>query len=161
LISNIFGNIIGVVQQDPVSPQQSNKKKTAEENSPRKRKLCMKIKKLKAQNKSLRETVRRLRMEKKKQTRKAMVKEEAEYETLRNLGCKLLSKNFAKLLSAQIDKQIKSKRGIRYDPNFKKFALSLYFSSPQNYRKLKESIALPSVRSLQLYLQTRGILHPA
>lgn len=82
----------------------------------------MKIKKLKAQNKSLRETVRRLRMEKKErngnETRKTTVEEEAEYETLRNLGSKLLSTNFAKLLSVQIDSQIKSKRGTRYDPEF-------------------------------------------
>ncbi|KAM0735852.1 52 kDa repressor of the inhibitor of the protein kinase [Formica fusca] len=56
------------------------------ENSPRKRKLRMKIIKLKAQNKTLRETVRRLRMEKKKQTRNAPINKEAEHETLRKLG---------------------------------------------------------------------------
>ncbi|KYN22222.1 THAP domain-containing protein 9, partial [Trachymyrmex cornetzi] len=36
----------------------------------------------------------------------------------------------------------------------KKFALSLYFLSPKNYKELKKTIALPSVRSLQLFTQT-------
>lgn len=108
--------------------------------------------KLKAQNKMLRETIRR--MKKKDQARNAVKKEEDEHEALRKLAYKLLPTNFAKLLSAQIDKQIKSKRGIKYDPEFKKFALSFYFSSPRNYRQLKESIALPSVRSLQLFTNT-------
>jgi len=49
--------------------------------------------KLKAQNKTLRETIRRLRMKKKKQTRN-VVEKEAEHETLRNLGSKLLPKNY-------------------------------------------------------------------
>lgn len=43
----------------------------------------------------------------------------------------------------------------RYDSEFKKFALSLYFLSPRNYRELKKSIALPSIRSLQCFLQKR------
>lgn len=66
--------------------------------------------------------------------------------------------NFAKLLSAQIDAQIKSKRGRRYDPDFKRFALSLYFSSPRNYKELQKSLTLPSVRSLQLFTEKWNIL---
>lgn len=62
------------------------------------------------------------------------------------------------MLSAQIDKQIKSKRGKKYDSEFKKFALFIYFSSPRNYRELKKSIALPSVRSLQLFTNTLDIV---
>jgi len=34
----------------------------------------------------------------------------------------------------------------------------LYFSSPRNYRQLKESITLPSVRSLQLFTNTWNIV---
>jgi len=34
------------------------------------------------------------------------------------------------------------------NPEFKKFALSLYFLSPRTYRELQKSIALPSVHSL-------------
>lgn len=71
---------------------------------------------MKEQNKTLRETIRK--MKKKKQAKNAVKKEEDEHETLRELGCKLLPTNFAKLLSVQINKQIKSKCGIRYDPEF-------------------------------------------
>lgn len=64
----------------------------------------MKIKKLKAVKQIVAELEnfdwrKRSAMETTKQKRK-MIKEEIEYETLRNLGGKLLNKNFAKLLSA-------------------------------------------------------------
>jgi len=113
--------------------------------------------KLKAQNKTLRETIRRLRKEKQK-TRAKNEEKVNEHKTLRELGCKLLPANFAKLLSAQIDAQTKSKRGRRYDPEFKKFALSLYFLSPRNYKELQKSLTLPSIRSLQLFTETWNIL---
>jgi hypothetical protein len=59
------------------------------------------------------------------------------------------------LLLAQIDAQTKSKRGRRYDPDFKKFALSLYFLSPRNYKELQKLFTLPS---LQLFTGTWNIL---
>lgn len=76
---------------------------------------------IKSENKTLRKTIRKFRMEKKKQTRNASIqnaKKETEHETLWKLGCKSLPTNFAKLLSAEIDKQTKSKRGRRDDPEF-------------------------------------------
>lgn len=53
--------------------------------------------KLKAQNKTLQETIRRLRKEKQK-TRAKNEEEVNEHKTLRELGCKLLPADFAKLL---------------------------------------------------------------
>lgn len=54
----------------------------------------------------------------------------------------------------QIQAEMKGSRGRRYTTNFKKYALSLYFLSPRNYKELKKSIHLPSIRSLQLFTQT-------
>ncbi|KYM98250.1 THAP domain-containing protein 9 [Cyphomyrmex costatus] len=60
---------------------------------------------------------------------------------------------------AQVNAQLKSKRGRRYDLEFKKFALSIYFLSPRTYRELQQSIALPSVlRSLHLFTERWNIL---
>lgn len=73
-----------------------------------------------------------------------------ECDNLKKLGRKLLPENFNRILTAQIDAKLKSKRGRRYDSEYKKFALSLYFLSPRNYKELKKSLALPSVRCLQL-----------
>ncbi|CAL1688668.1 unnamed protein product [Lasius platythorax] len=58
------------------------------ENSPRKRKLRAKILKLKAQNKTLRETIRRLRKQKEEKKRKTtpIEKEGNEHTTLQELG---------------------------------------------------------------------------
>lgn len=113
--------------------------------------------KLKVQNKALREKIRRLRLKEKQmkiQTKNAS--EVNEYKTLRELGCKLLPANFVKLLCAEIDTQTKSKRDIRYDLEFKKFALSLYFLSPRNYKELKNHLlCLPYV--LYNYSHKRGI----
>lgn len=89
-----------------------------------------KILKLQAQNKTLRETIRRLRKqkeEKKKRKTAPIEKEGNEHTTLRELGRKLLPTNFAKLLSAQIDAQIKSKRGRRYDPEFERICVVIIF----------------------------------
>lgn len=115
---------------------------------------------MKAQNKTLRETIRRLRKQKEEKKRKTtpIEKEGNEHTTLQELGRKLLPANFAKLLSAQIDAQIKSKRGRRYDPEFKRFALSLYFLSPRNYKELKKSLTLPSIRSLHAFTEKWEIL---
>lgn len=86
------------------------------------------------------------------------MEEDNECKRLKTLGRKLLPDSFNRILAAQIDAQFKSKRGRRYDPEFKKFALSLYFLSPRNYRELKKSIALPSVRSLHLFTETWNIV---
>jgi len=75
--------------------------------------------------------------------------QESDVSSINKLSRKLFSGNFEKLLSAQINALTKNKRGRRYSTNFKKFALSLYFCSPQNYRNLVKEFALPSVRSLQ------------
>ncbi|KYN36538.1 hypothetical protein ALC56_09109, partial [Trachymyrmex septentrionalis] len=100
------------------------------EDSPRKKKLRLKLAKLKAQNKTLRKTIRRLRLKEKKKS--IQVKETNKQETLKKLGRKLLPQSFNKILAAQIDAQCKNKRGRRYDRDFKKFTLSLYFLSPRN-----------------------------
>ncbi|KYN11781.1 hypothetical protein ALC57_16059 [Trachymyrmex cornetzi] len=96
----------------------------------------------------LRVTIRRLRLEKKT---KVKIKKDNEYKRLKELGHKLLPENFSRILMAQVDAQFKSKRGRRYDPELKKFALSLYFLSPRTYRELQKSIALSSVWSLNLF----------
>jgi len=123
--------------------------------TPRKKKLKERNFKLKAENRMLREKIRRLQKKVKilENTKKAD-EDPKEHETLRQLGCKLLPANFARLLSAQVDAQTKSKHGRRYTSEFKQFALHLYFSSPRNYRELQKQFALPSVRSLQLFTQT-------
>lgn len=95
-------------------------------------------------------------MEKKKKNTK--VEEDNECEHLKTLGRKLLPDSFNRILAAQIDVQLKNKRGRRYNSELKKFALSLYFLSPRNYRELKKSIATPSVRSLQLFTETCTIV---
>ncbi|XP_071573677.1 uncharacterized protein [Temnothorax nylanderi] len=111
--------------------------------------------KLKADNKMLRERLRRLRKKVENLESKAKSQEECkEHEILRQLGCKLLPTNFAQLLSAQIDAQIKSKHGRRYSPEFKRFALSLFFLSPRNYRELRKQFALPSIRGLHSFTHT-------
>ncbi|TGZ53786.1 THAP domain-containing protein 9 [Temnothorax longispinosus] len=137
--------------------QQAN---ISSDNSLRKMELRLKNKKLKAQIKTLRETIRRLRKDEGRNynRRKPANAEDADqFETLCIIGSKLLPVRFVKLLLAQINAQVKRNRGRRYDPQFKKFALSLYFLSPRNYRELKKSISLPSVRSLQLLTQMWNI----
>lgn len=86
------------------------------------------------------------------------VKKGNDIENIRKLGSKLFSGNFAKLLIAQTDALTKNKHGRRYDSDLKKFALSLYFLSPRNYRFLTKQFALPSVRSLQLFTQSWNII---
>lgn len=117
--------------------------------SPRKKKLKNQNIILKRKIKALRENIRRLTKEKKK--KKEDKKKASEYELLRTLGNNLLPQKFARLLSVQIDAQTKGKQGARYSSEFKKYALSLYFLSPRNYRELKKSMQLPSIRSLQLF----------
>lgn len=118
--------------------------------------MQLRISQLKAKVKTLDERNRRLRKKiKNLTTRKEQKKVELkDYETLRHLGCKYFSPTFARLLSVQIDAQIKSKRGRRYNSEFKQFALRLYFLSPRNYKELKKEFALPSIRSLQIFTQT-------
>src|SRR5580765_5403282 len=118
----------------------------------------MQILKLKRQNNKLRQMVRRLRLKQEKQKRTTENQEINDIKNMRQLGGKLFSGNFLKLLSAQIDALIKNKRGRRYDSDFKQFALSLFFSSPRNYRELLKNFALPSVRSLQLFTQSWNIV---
>ncbi|XP_018346310.1 PREDICTED: uncharacterized protein LOC108750931 [Trachymyrmex septentrionalis] len=113
------------------------------EDSPRKKKLRLKLAKLKAQNKTLRKTIRRLRLKEKKKS--IQVKETNKQETLKKLGRKLLPQSFNKILAAQIDAQCKNKRGRRYDRDFKKFTLSLYFLSPRN-KELKKTRQLHCLR---------------
>ncbi|KYN18642.1 hypothetical protein ALC57_09042 [Trachymyrmex cornetzi] len=47
---------------------------------------------------------------------------------------------------------------MRYDPEIKKFALSIYFLSSRTYRELQKSIALPSVRFLHLFTERWNIV---
>jgi len=70
----------------------------------------------------------------------------------------LFSGNFEKLLTAQIYALTKNKHGRRYNSNYKKFALSLYFCSSRNYKNLIKEFALPSVRSLQLFTNSWNII---
>ncbi|XP_018306118.1 uncharacterized protein [Mycetomoellerius zeteki] len=139
--------VIHDIEAGKVKPSTSGSQciKTSSDDSPRKRKLRLKIKRLQAQNRTLRETVRRLRLEK-KNTKKVKIREVKmnEYGRFKKLGRKLFPDNFNKILMAQVDAQLKSRRGMRYDPEFKKFALSIYFLSPRTYRELQKSITLPS-----------------
>lgn len=126
---------------------------TRKEESPRKKKLQQRILHLKARVKTLDERNRRLRRKiKNLSTKKEVEKEKLQdHEILRQLGSKFFSPNFVQLLCAQIDAQVKSKRGRRYTSEF---ALRLYFLSPRCYKELKKEIALPSIRSLQTFTQT-------
>ena len=64
---------------------------------------------------------------------------------MKELGRKLLLENFSRILMTQVDAQFKNKRDRRYDPEFKKFALSLYFFKFTNLSRIaKIYIALPS-----------------
>ena len=73
---------------------------------------------------------------------------------MKELGRKLLPENFSRILMTQIDAQFKNKRDRRYDPEFKKFALSLYFLSSRTYRELQKYILHCLLRSL-IYLFTK------
>lgn len=110
---------------------------------------------MKLKNKVLQQKLRRLQKKKRITTKElheeVKVKNE-ELKTLKKLGNKLLPEKFSLLLSAQVDAQTKGKRGIRYNNEFKKFAQSMYFLSPRNYKELRKSFALPSVRTLQSFL---------
>lgn len=123
--------------------------------SPTKKRLLISIKKLKLKNKVLQQKLRRLQKKKRITTKElheeVKIKNE-ELKTLKKLGNKLLPEKFSLLLSAQVDAQTKGKRGIRYNNEFKKFAQSMYFLSPRNYKELRKSFALPSVRTLQSFL---------
>ncbi|XP_024881699.1 52 kDa repressor of the inhibitor of the protein kinase-like [Temnothorax curvispinosus] len=115
--------IVPIIVSEITQPSTSTIKKPAvrtksSDDSPRTKK---------AQNKVMRETIRRLRMEKKKKATK--VEEENEFDQLIKLGRKLLPEKFNRILAAQVDAQLKCKRGRRYDSEFKKFALSLFFLS--------------------------------
>lgn len=79
----------------------------------------------------LQQKIRRMKKKNEDKQERKLNEEASEYEILRKLGSKLLPPRFAKLLSAQIDAQIKGNRGKRYDNEFKKFALSLYFLIPE------------------------------
>ncbi|XP_024872567.1 uncharacterized protein LOC112455095, partial [Temnothorax curvispinosus] len=96
------------------------------EESPRKKKLQQRIVRLQGRVKTLDERNRRLQKKvkilivRKKKAEKEKLKD---HEILRQLGCKFFSPIFARLLSAQIDAQIKSKHGRQYSSEFKQFAL--------------------------------------
>ncbi|KYQ55491.1 hypothetical protein ALC60_05553, partial [Trachymyrmex zeteki] len=121
--------IVDDVDAEIVKPSTSKDTKQdmkSSEDSSRKKKLRLKITKLKAQNKTFRETIRRFRLKEKKKNIQA--KEETnEQKTLQKLGRKLLSQSFNKILATQINAQCKNKRGRRYDHDLKKFALSCIF----------------------------------
>lgn len=118
----------------------------------------MKVILLRKQNKKLRQTIRRLKLKQEKQKRATDIQEKnSDIDNIRQLGSKLFSGNFEKLLAAQIDALTKDKRGRRYDSDFKQFALSLYFISPRNYKELLKNFALPSIRSLQLFTKSWNI----
>lgn len=127
------------------------------EESPRKKKLQQRIARLQGRVKTLDERNRRLQKKvkiltiRKKKSEKEKLKD---HEILRQLGCKFFSPTFARLLSAQIDAQIKSKRGRRYNSEFKQFALGIYFLSPRCYKELQKELALPAIRSLHKFTQT-------
>lgn len=132
-----------------------SRQKGREEESPRKKKLRQQVLKLKAKVRSLEQRNRRLQKKIKNQKNiEPAGKKQKEHETLYQLACKFFPQSFARIIFAQIDAQNKSKRGRRYSTEFKQFALCLYFFSPQNYRMLKKEIALPSIRTLQLFTQT-------
>jgi len=95
----------------------------------------------------------------KEKKKSIQIKETNEQETLKKLGYKFLPQSFNEICISGInDAQCKNKRGRRYYRDFKKFALSLYFLSPRNYKELKKTIALLSVRSLQLFTQKWNIV---
>lgn len=126
------------------------------DNSPRNKKLKSQNNKLKSKIKSLRETIRQLRKGRKKKSKKD---ETSEFEVLRELGKMLLPQKFARVLSVQIDAQMKSDRGMRYSSDLKKYALSLYYLSPHNYKELKKKRFNCPLFVLYNYLRRRGILY--
>ncbi|XP_024869566.1 uncharacterized protein LOC112453189 isoform X2 [Temnothorax curvispinosus] len=133
--------------------------------SPTKKRLCKTIEKMRLKNKDLQQKLRRLRkkVEKSITTKESphgedKVQKNKELETLRTLGNKWLPDKFSMLLSVQVDAQTRDKRGIRYNNDFKKFALSMYFLSPRNYKELRKIFTLPSVRTLQSFTYNWNIL---
>jgi len=118
----------------------------------------MKVILLRKQNKKLRQTIRRLKLKQGKEKRATDIQEKnSDIDNIRQLGSKLFSGNFEKLLAAQIDALTKDKRGRRYDSDFKQFALLLYFICSRNYKELLKNFALPSIRSLQLFTKSWNI----
>lgn len=136
----------------------SQQQKSTAKDSPRKKKLQSTIFKLRKDKKKLQQTVRRLRKQLEQQKMRTSAEEENDIIKIRKLGKKVFSGNFEKLLTAQIDALTKNKRGRRYDNDFKQFALSLFFSSPRNYKNLVNEFALPSIRSLQSFTQSWNII---
>ncbi|XP_036143434.1 uncharacterized protein LOC118645817 [Monomorium pharaonis] len=136
-----------------LKPTMTSKKK----NSPTKKQLRTTIKKLRLKHKIFQQKLRRFQKRKDRTiTTKGQehVKEKVQSEELKILktfGNKWLPEKFSMLLSVQIDAQTKSKRDIRYSNKFKKFALSMYFLSSRNYKELKKSFTLPSVRTLHSF----------
>jgi len=132
--------------------------------SPTKEELDRTNKILKAKIKLLQQKVRRLqRREKKILSKEETSEEQTKVESkelilLKALGKKYLPEQFNILLSAQVDAQIRNKRGMRYDSEYKKFALSIYFLSPRTYKELKTRFTLPSVRTLQSFTQKWNIV---
>lgn len=92
IILSIVDNVTDIIK-----PSTSTRRSTIKSESPRKMKMQLKIKKLKAQNKTLRETIRRLRTEKKKHNTK---EEGNECDILKKLSRKLLPENFNRILVA-------------------------------------------------------------
>uniref|UniRef100_A0A1E1WCZ7 THAP-type domain-containing protein n=1 Tax=Pectinophora gossypiella TaxID=13191 RepID=A0A1E1WCZ7_PECGO len=61
-----------------------------------------------------------------------------------------VTKRFCRLIQWQSELK-NNRKGNRYDPEFKLFALNLHFSSPQTYRSMKTFLGLPSESTLESF----------
>ncbi|XP_011706418.1 PREDICTED: uncharacterized protein LOC105461616 [Wasmannia auropunctata] len=95
-----------IVKPYRIVPSTSNSKHLISrvEETSQKRKMKARNLKLQAENRKLREKIRRLEKKMKNMKNKKTIEDgPKEYETLRQLGYKLLPTNFAQLLPVQID----------------------------------------------------------
>lgn len=69
-------------------------------------------------------------------------------------SARYLNKDFLDILRVQMYLHLLSKYGRRLPPEFRKFALNLYFSSPKAYSYLAKVLSLPTVTSLRTWLSS-------
>ncbi|CAG9827175.1 unnamed protein product, partial [Diabrotica balteata] len=104
--------------------------------TPRKRKLRLKIKKLRASAKKA----------------YASSKQKEDHKSLKiffQMCDKFLNKSLAQIVKAQAILKTKCPKSRRYSDEYKQFALTLYFLGPRAYAFMERILYLPSKRSLQ------------
>nr|CAI5829177.1 unnamed protein product [Callosobruchus analis] len=144
-VSILENLVIKPVDTSPplTSPVEIQTPKSFSSNSPRKQQLRQKLVVLKEENKKLKGEVNAA----------LQTASEPTQDLFLELCDKFLTKDMAKLVKSQVLLLTTEKQGRRYAPEFKKFAMTLFFLSPRCYRQLQNTLLLPPERSLRRFIQ--------